>query len=134
MEGRAEVRGPQGLPGEASAVKLLDLHLDTGGAAGLEKVQGLGQELVLPSTLVPASKAEEHLELRHPETHHHVLWRTEKLENPDPSLHRPVLPRTLGLSHQVGNATFPPALIRKRLCGQWITASQPGQRDTSVSF
>ena len=52
---------------------------------------------MLPSTLVPASKAEEHLELRHPETHHHVLWRSEKLE--DPTLHRPVLPKTLGLSY-----------------------------------
>ena len=57
---------------------------------------------MLPSTLVPASKAEEHLELRHPETHHHVLWRSEKFE--DPTLHRPVLPKTLGLSYSVGNA------------------------------
>ena len=89
-----KIGGPQGLPGKASAVKLFDLHLDAGGTAGLEEVQGLGQELVLPSTLVPASEAEEHLELRHPETHHHVLWRPEKLENP--TLHRAVLPRHWG--------------------------------------
>lgn len=70
-----QVGGAQGLPGKAPAVKFFDLHLDAGGTAGLEEVQGLGQEFVLPSTLVPAGEAKEHLELRHPETHHHVLGR-----------------------------------------------------------
>lgn len=70
---QGEIRRPQGLPGKAPAIKFFDLHLDAGGAARLEEVQGLGQQLVFPPTLVPASEAEEHLELRHSETHHHVL-------------------------------------------------------------
>lgn len=72
---QGKIGRPQGLPGKTPAVKFFDLHLDTGGAARLEEVQGLGQQLVFPPTLVPASEAKEHLELRHSETHHHVLWR-----------------------------------------------------------
>ena len=35
---QGKIRGPQGLSGKASAVKLFDLHLDAGGTAGLEEV------------------------------------------------------------------------------------------------
>lgn len=72
---QGKIRRPQGLARKAPAVKFFDLHLDTGGTARLEEVQGLGQQLVFPPALVPASEAKEHLELRHSETHHHVLRR-----------------------------------------------------------